>query len=54
MIITEKQLIIMYEISKWFITTEFHGFSIPYSRETVIEVLNEIINQQSNKLIEVK
>jgi hypothetical protein len=54
MIITEKQLIILCDIAKWFIKNEFHNFGVPYDRETIIHLLNDILNQQSNELIEVK
>ena len=51
--ISEKQLIILYDISRWFIENEFHGFGVPYSRKTVIDIINEIINQQSDELQEI-
>ncbi|HXK00730.1 MAG TPA: hypothetical protein VNF93_02450 [Buchnera sp. (in: enterobacteria)] len=54
MIITQKQLLILYSISQWFIKFEFNGFFPPYSRETIVDILNEIINQQSNNPMEIK
>ena len=54
MIITEKQLFMLRDISHWFIQHEFFNFSPPYDRDTVIQLLNDIINKQSNELMEVK
>ncbi len=54
MIITEKQLIILYDIAKWYITYDFVRFGAPYTNQIVIDVLNQIINQQSDKPVEIK
>lgn len=53
MIITEKQLIILFDIAKFVITHEFNRLN-NYDRQTIVDVVNEILNQQSNELIEVK
>lgn len=56
MIITEKQLIILFEISLWFsqVHMNWRFNQPPFSRETVEQIVNDILNQQSNKLMEVK
>ncbi len=56
MIITEKQLIMLFEMGAFLATLNMQGnaWSPPFSKETMIKLVNEIYNQQSNDLIEVK
>lgn len=56
MIITEKQLIMLFEMGVFLARLNMSGnyWSPPYSRETMIDLVNDIINQQSNKLQEIK
>lgn len=50
--ITEKQLIVLVEILKYCLG--IYGGISNYPHETLVELYTTIINQQSDKLIEVK
>lgn len=50
--ISEKQLLVMFDILKH--STRFVGYFGGYDVETRNNLLNDIINQQSNDLVDVK
>lgn len=52
MIISEKQLLFLYQVLKDSIG--IHGSCFGYDSDTRLKILNEIFNQQSEKLREVK
>jgi hypothetical protein len=54
--ITEKQLIVLFDLAIWYaqLNMAWRGNGSPYSREAIEELVNEILNQQSSKLIEVE
>lgn len=56
MIITEKQLIMLFEMGVFLARLNMSGtyWNSPYNKETMINLVNDIINQQSNKLMEIK
>jgi hypothetical protein len=45
----------LYEMGVFLATLNMHGnaWNPPFSKETMVKLVNEIYNQQSNKLIEV-
>lgn len=52
MIITQKQLVVLFDIAKW-AATNLNGHC-PVTQETIQTLVNQIYNQQSDKLVEVK
>ena len=48
--ITAKQALVMFDILKW--STSVHGELAGYTRELRNEIVNTIINQQSDKVID--
>lgn len=55
MIITEKQLMILFDLALWFsqLNMTWRHLGPPFSREYINELVNEIYNQQSNELKEI-
>ena len=56
MICSEKQLMILFDLAIWFsqLNMAWRDMGPPFSKETINQLINEIYNQQSNKLIEIK
>lgn len=58
MLITEKQLIILFDLALWFsqlnMTWRASVSGPPFSRELIEEIVNQIYSQQSIELINVK
>ena len=56
MIINEKQLIILFDLALWFsqLNMTWRHYAPPFTRETINNLVNEIYDQQSTNLIEVK
>lgn len=56
MIITEKQLLMLYEIVVYVSRLNMSGsaWNPPFSNKTISQLVDDIINQQSNKKIEIK
>lgn len=54
--ITEKQLMILFDLALWFsqLNMTWRGLGPPFSKETITNLVNEIYDQQSQDLIEVK
>ena len=48
--LTEKQALVLLDIAKWAIC--IRGGVAGYSSETILTVVHQIVNQQSDKLIE--
>ena len=48
--LTEKQAIILYDIAKY--SVGFAGGFAGYDRETISQILDQILNQQSDEIIE--
>jgi hypothetical protein len=54
--ISEKQLIILFDLALWFsqLNMSWRSLGPPFTREMINDLVNEIYNQQSNKLIDIK
>jgi hypothetical protein len=52
MLINERQLIMLLDIAKFVSTSPVPG--VPYTQETLTQLINEIHNQQSQKLVQVQ
>lgn len=56
MLITEKQLMILFDLALWFsqLNMSWREYGPPFSREIINNLVNQIYSQQSNNLKEVK
>ena len=45
--LSNQQALILFEIAKW--TTRIHGGVSGYSSETIVKLVNDIVNQQNNE-----
>lgn len=56
MIITEKQLLVLFKLASCIYQIDIERIEIisPFKKETIRHLINDIYNQQSNVLIEVK
>jgi hypothetical protein len=54
--ITEKQLLVLVDLAKWFsqLQMNWRDFGPIYSRETIEKLVIDIVNQQSDELIDIK
>ena len=52
--ISEQQLMVIFETAKACIRLHDKGYFLPYRRETLIKVIEDIVNQQSTEIIDVK
>ncbi len=55
-IITEKQLHVLFDLAVWFsqLNMTWRGLGPPFTKELITNLVNDIYNQQSNELVEVK
>lgn len=52
MLITEKQLLVLFDIVRWHVTGDKDP--CPFTRDTIKILVDQIYNQQSDQLREVK
>ena len=45
--LSNQQALILFEIAKW--ATQVHGGVAGYSNETIIKLVNDVVNQQNNE-----
>lgn len=54
--ITEKQLMILFDLAIWFsqLNMSWRGMGPPFDKEVIIKLVNEIFDQQSDEIFDIK
>lgn len=48
--ISSKQALVLFEIAKW--STRIHGGAAGYSSESIVKLVNDIMNQQDDTIMD--
>jgi hypothetical protein len=54
--ITEKQLMVLFDLAVWFsqLNMTWRVCAPPFTKELIEQMVNDIYNQQSNQLVDIK